>query len=101
MAKKKTDIVRALRDPRYRRGLSEEQLAQLPDHPAGLIELSDDDLRVAGGRNWGGGGGGPVTTAPGCTAYTFLGWRACGCGIATTAPTCTQYTFKRWRACCP
>ena len=46
----KIDIVRAWKDEEYRSSLSEAQRAELPDNPAGLIELSESDLRdVAGG----------------------------------------------------
>jgi mersacidin/lichenicidin family type 2 lantibiotic len=38
------DIVRAWKDAEYRQSLSEVERAQLPDHPAGLIELTDADL---------------------------------------------------------
>lgn len=44
------DIVRAWTDEEYRLGLSEEQRALLPENPAGLMELSDDDLQnIVGG----------------------------------------------------
>jgi mersacidin/lichenicidin family type 2 lantibiotic len=44
------DIVRAWKDAEYRQSLSEAERAQLPDHPAGLIELTDAELEdVAGG----------------------------------------------------
>ena len=44
------DIVRAWKDAEYRRTLSPEQRAQIPAHPAGLIELADADLdQVSGG----------------------------------------------------
>ena len=39
------DIVRAWTDEEYYLGLSEEQRALLPENPAGLMELSDDDLQ--------------------------------------------------------
>jgi mersacidin/lichenicidin family type 2 lantibiotic len=43
-------IIRAWKDVEYRAGLSEAERALLPEHPAGLIELSDTDLDdVAGG----------------------------------------------------
>ncbi len=46
------DIIRAWKDEEYRNSLSKEQRAQLPEHPAGLIELEDAELEaVAGG--WG------------------------------------------------
>lgn len=44
------DIIRAWKDEEYRQSLSSEQLQQLPENPAGLIELSDEDMSsVAGG----------------------------------------------------
>jgi mersacidin/lichenicidin family type 2 lantibiotic len=41
---KKQDIIRAWRDPKFRRGLSAEQQAQLPSHPAGAIIGVEDDV---------------------------------------------------------
>jgi mersacidin/lichenicidin family type 2 lantibiotic len=38
------DIIRAWKDPEYRLSLSAAELAQLPPHPAGLIELEDAAL---------------------------------------------------------
>ncbi len=93
------DLNRALRDPRYRRSLTPEQLAELPENPAGLIELSDEDLQGSGGRGTWGGIGGPVTTAITCTMASFA--RGCGCALMTTALQCTMFTFRRWRGCCP
>ena len=46
---KKENIVRAWRDPEFRARLSEEEKAQLPSHPAGLLELSDEDLALLSG----------------------------------------------------
>ena len=44
------DIIRAWKDEEYRQSLSTEQLQQLPENPAGLIKLSDEDMSsVAGG----------------------------------------------------
>jgi len=44
------DIIRALKDEEYRNNLSEEQQAQLPESPAGAIELTTEELHsVAGG----------------------------------------------------
>lgn len=44
------DIVRAWKDEKYRQSLSQEQLSKLPEHPAGMIELTELELdRVAGG----------------------------------------------------
>lgn len=43
------DIVRAWKDPEYRRSLSAEEQTFLPEHPAGSIELTDEELREAAG----------------------------------------------------
>jgi mersacidin/lichenicidin family type 2 lantibiotic len=48
----KRNIIRAWKDPVYRKSLSEAELTALPPNPAGSIELSDADLRaVAGGSD--------------------------------------------------
>jgi mersacidin/lichenicidin family type 2 lantibiotic len=47
------DIIRAWKDEDYCSSLSEEQRSQLPENPAGIIELSDEDMEsVAGGTYW-------------------------------------------------
>lgn len=38
------DIIRAWKDAKYRESLSAEELAALPAHPAGDVELSDAEL---------------------------------------------------------
>jgi mersacidin/lichenicidin family type 2 lantibiotic len=38
-------IIRAWKDVDYRLSLSEAERAQLPDHPAGLTELTEQELR--------------------------------------------------------
>ena len=44
------NIIRAWKDEEYRQNLAEEEQAQLPEHPSGLIELEDVELdQVAGG----------------------------------------------------
>ncbi len=46
----KVDIVRAWKDEEYRVGLTEAERALLPAHPAGLIELDDEEMKaVIGG----------------------------------------------------
>jgi mersacidin/lichenicidin family type 2 lantibiotic len=46
----KVDIIRAWKDPSYRASLSAEEREALPAHPAGNVELSDDDMdQVSGG----------------------------------------------------
>ena len=48
----KEDIVRAWKDAEYRQSLSIEEQARLPEHPAGAIDLADEDLhQVAGGAS--------------------------------------------------
>ncbi|HEX7200167.1 MAG TPA: mersacidin/lichenicidin family type 2 lantibiotic [Dongiaceae bacterium] len=70
----KIDLIRAWKDPLYRSSLTPEELAALPGHPAGLIELSDEQLGQISGA---------ITTALTCTAHTFAGWRSCGCPATT------------------
>ncbi len=55
------NIIRAWKDESYRKQLSEQELAQLPEHPAGLVELGDSELDAAVG------GIGPFTRIP-CSA---------------------------------
>jgi mersacidin/lichenicidin family type 2 lantibiotic len=43
------DVIRAWKDERYYLSLTAEERQSLPAHPAGLIELSDDDLRLVFG----------------------------------------------------
>ena len=66
----KADIVRAWKDPVYRATLSPEQLASLPAHPAGTVELEEERLQAATA-------GVLRSTALACTAYTFRSGSAC------------------------
>lgn len=43
------NIIRAWKDQEYFNGLSESERSQLPVNPAGLNELTDDDLGFAEG----------------------------------------------------
>ena len=46
------DIIRAWKDPEYRATLTEAELAALPAHPSGQVDLSDSDLDgVAGAES--------------------------------------------------
>jgi mersacidin/lichenicidin family type 2 lantibiotic len=45
----KVDIVRAWKDPEYRKSLTPEQLASLPANPAGTGELTDEELKKTAG----------------------------------------------------
>jgi mersacidin/lichenicidin family type 2 lantibiotic len=78
------DIIRAWKDAEYRRSLTAEELAALPENPAGMIELTDEDL---GGIS---GAADPVVVAGtgifdwGCTVVSCLtcGPRSC-LGVCT------------------
>jgi len=39
------DIIRAWKDEEYRHSLSEEQRSQLPENPAGSLELADQEMQ--------------------------------------------------------
>jgi mersacidin/lichenicidin family type 2 lantibiotic len=43
------NIIRAWKDAEYRLSLSEAERALLPDHPAGLIELTEADMNQIDG----------------------------------------------------
>ena len=73
------DVVRSWKDPRYRRNLSAQQLQALPEHPAGPAMLTDLELKVAAGISLDEDFSIPMTTALGCTDFTFHGWKSCGC----------------------
>ncbi|GCE45719.1 mersacidin/lichenicidin family type 2 lantibiotic [Thermosporothrix hazakensis] len=46
------EIIRAWKDASYRKSLSSEDLANLPENPAGAIELSDAELEsIQGGHH--------------------------------------------------
>jgi mersacidin/lichenicidin family type 2 lantibiotic len=51
----KVDIIRAWKDEEYRLSLTEGERALLPRHPAGLIELDDEQMKMVLG-------GGPHAT---------------------------------------
>ncbi|HKX31358.1 MAG TPA: mersacidin/lichenicidin family type 2 lantibiotic [Blastocatellia bacterium] len=42
-------IIRAWKDEDYRLSLTDEERAGLPEHPAGMVELSDAELNQAAG----------------------------------------------------
>jgi mersacidin/lichenicidin family type 2 lantibiotic len=42
------NIIRAWKDPIYRNSLSESERTAMPAHPAGSIEVSDEDLGKIG-----------------------------------------------------
>ncbi len=55
------DIIRAWKDEDYRNSLSQEQLNLLPENPAGMIELNDEDMSSLSGG---------CTTCTGGTGFT-------------------------------
>jgi mersacidin/lichenicidin family type 2 lantibiotic len=61
---KKNQILAAWRDEEYYLSLSDEERAQIPEHPAGALDVEDDLLRTITG----GCGGGYYTKpgGPGC-----------------------------------
>lgn len=61
------DIIRAWKDEDYRNSLSDSARAALPAHPAGLVEIRDEDVEaVAGG-----------TATTNCTQYSSTYPRCC------------------------
>jgi len=62
------DIIRAWKDEDYRNSLSAAELAALPAHPAGLVEIRDEDVE--------GVAGGTATTR--CTQWSAK-WPTCCC----------------------
>jgi mersacidin/lichenicidin family type 2 lantibiotic len=82
------EIVRSWRDAKYRRSLSADQLLRLPGNPAGSADLTDDELKVAGGLAM--DADVAITTAITCTEFTFHHWKSCGCIPETTSPVCTE-----------
>ncbi|MEQ8467100.1 mersacidin/lichenicidin family type 2 lantibiotic [Coleofasciculus sp. E1-EBD-02] len=46
------DIIRAWKDEEYRQSLSEEQRSQLPENPAGSLELAEQEMQnLVGGAS--------------------------------------------------
>jgi len=73
------NIIRAWKDEDYRLSLSEAERALLPEHPAGLIELSGAEMDGVAG------GGGPPGTGAGCGPSTS---REMGCPGGTGHTDC-------------
>jgi len=81
----KIDIVRAWKDAQYRQHLSAEEQVMLPEHPAGSIELTAEELSQAAGAAIIASQG-PFTE--GCCATIFF-----------TTPCCPTAAFTA--TCCP
>ena len=46
------DIIRAWKDEDYRNSLTEEQKNQLPENPAGVIDMSDKEMEYLNGASF-------------------------------------------------
>ncbi|MBW4623882.1 MAG: mersacidin/lichenicidin family type 2 lantibiotic [Cyanosarcina radialis HA8281-LM2] len=46
------NIIRAWKDENFRQQLSEQERALLPEHPAGSVELTDEEIRDISGGIW-------------------------------------------------
>jgi mersacidin/lichenicidin family type 2 lantibiotic len=66
------NVVRYWKDPAYRGALAAGQLEGLPENPAGLVELTDAQLKEASGVS-----GIIVTTFKTCTEFTFRRFHCC------------------------
>jgi mersacidin/lichenicidin family type 2 lantibiotic len=71
------DIVRAWKDEEYRNSLTSDQLAMLPENPAGMVELDEEALELSRGGDtelvWSIGCCGGVTHYNTCWGYTVCG----------------------------
>ncbi|MDJ0570861.1 MAG: mersacidin/lichenicidin family type 2 lantibiotic [Pleurocapsa sp. MO_192.B19] len=58
------DIIRAWKDEKFRNSLSEDQRSQLPENPAGILDMSDESLETifGGAVKTGAGTGGNCCT---------------------------------------
>jgi mersacidin/lichenicidin family type 2 lantibiotic len=72
---RKIDAIRAWKDPVYRASLTARERAGIPVHPAGVLDLDDEQLKVTSGG---------TTTAPMCTIYSYQKLSFC-CPPPTTA----------------
>jgi mersacidin/lichenicidin family type 2 lantibiotic len=72
---KKNQILTAWRDEEYFLSLTDEERAQIPEHPAGVLAVEDDLLRTITG---------------GCGPYKTLSGAGCGPTSAYCTP-CTPY----------
>lgn len=66
------DVIRAWKDEDYRLSLSEAERASLPEHPAGMIELKEDQM-----GNVIGGTGRACNYTSGLNCYTRFGTCTC------------------------
>jgi mersacidin/lichenicidin family type 2 lantibiotic len=69
---KTSEVIRAWKDAAYRETLSEEDRSLVPQNPAGLVELTDEQLKQASGLS-----GIIVTTFRTCTDFTVRRFHCC------------------------
>ncbi len=75
----KVDVIRAWKDELYRASLSKEERAQLPEHPAGIIELGDGEMNgIVGGAT-------ELIFTLGCCSGLTTDWEACAVVVGTIA----------------
>jgi mersacidin/lichenicidin family type 2 lantibiotic len=77
----KRNIIRAWKDVRFRKTLTSEELALLPENPAGIIDLSDQDLSFATGG---------TTVNSQCASYCPM----------TVCSACASLCTIKYPACC-
>jgi mersacidin/lichenicidin family type 2 lantibiotic len=75
------DVIRAWKDEEYLNSLSETERGLLPRNPAGIVELSDDDLVTAAG--------GQVPT----TVFTISALGSCYSCVTCPVTTCITITI--------
>jgi len=68
---KKSQLIRAWKDEEYRRSLTAEERAALPENPAGVADLEDETLQSLTG--------GCCPTIPGCGGPDTVNAPACSC----------------------
>jgi mersacidin/lichenicidin family type 2 lantibiotic len=69
---KPLDVIRAWKDASYRESLSEEDLRAVGQNPAGVVDLTDEQLKQASGLS-----GIIVTTFKTCTDFTVRRFHCC------------------------
>jgi len=85
------DVVRAWKDEEYWNSLSEEQKAQLPENPAGMIELTDEEINgVVGGTGW----GNYFTITAECLCPSSLTGR-CRCSLSGVADFVIESAYEK------
>ena len=81
----KLDIIRAWKDEEYFNRLSESERSLLPQNPAGVVELTEEDLLQAEG-------GTTMSLTLGCNSLAFCP-PTLGCTITITISPAEQQSF--------